>query len=404
MHRATAVGLALLVVAATGPVAAAAGPSAAPSTESTAQSEVYAGTHVSFEASGNAVTDYSVGGDVLFENVSVAPKSETDAGADVGVDAGLSAVSDLVGVDVSLEARTETRAEVGTEGSASLTAHDTDRGILTVHAGEDEQYVEIDLAGEGDASTESDGDQRVVVDTANRTGAFVVAGDGEVAVNDEGDVTADLGSDSTLVFRAYEDGERDESDREQERLIAEGTATAEVYAEERDGERVADAATYGQDLAVEAQSESEQRLNMTVDRAESEGTVLIASGSEAVLGAVESADDVAVTVDGEAAAEASSYSELEGGIGEEPRYMVSQSSEASASADVLVAVDHFSERDVAIRQSDSGSGADGSGDGEADGSDGDGSDDGSNGDGTPGFGVGITLVALLTAVALRTRD
>jgi len=64
----------------------------------------------------------------------------------------------------------------------------------------------------------------------------------------------------------------------------------------------------------------------------------------AVAGA-ESADDLAVTVDGEAAAEASSYSELAGGIGsDESRYMVTQSSDASATADVLVAVNHFGAR------------------------------------------------------------
>jgi len=110
-----------------------------------------------------------------------------------------------------------------------------------------------------------------------------------------------------------------------------------------------------------------------------------------------------VTVDGEAAAEASSYSELAGGIGsDESRYMVTQSSDASATADVLVAVNHFSERDVAIQSAD---GDDSDGDDGADGDDSDGGngDDGGDDDSVPGFGAGAALVALLTGTAARIR-
>ncbi|ADB62078.1 hypothetical protein Htur_3213 [Haloterrigena turkmenica DSM 5511] len=393
MSRIAAVALAALVTMATlsvavvGGAAGAAQPSeshAMTAKDATADGEAYAGTHVAFETSSNAIVDYRVDDETVFENVTVASQSDHQSRTEAGADARLSAVVDLSGLGLSLDAQSETRADVATDGSASLSAHDTERGILTVNAGEDAQYVELNLSEESNATASDEGD-RVLVETENRTGALVVAGDGEVAVNDNGDVTADLGSESTLVFRSYESGERDENAEEQERLIAEGTATAEVYADAVDGERVVDVATYGHDTAVETGAEAEERLEMSVERAESEGKIVIVSVSEAALEAVGSAEDLAVTVDGEAAAEVSSYSELEGGIGEDPRYMVTSSSDAEAAADVLVAIDHFSERDVAIQSADD-------------------VEHGDDGDSMPGFGAGAALIAALIGVGARVRS
>lgn len=397
MQRSGAVGLALLLLAsvAVAPTAVPAHDAgAAPaSTDAGVQSDTYAGSHVTFEASGTAVTNYSVGGSPVFASVQTQSQSEYHADSSVGLGAGLSAITDVAGVDLSLDASTQTRAEIQTAGSATMTAHDSANGILTVDAGGEAQYVSVDLAA--DTAAEAESDQRVVVD-GDRTGTFLVVGDGEVGV-DDGTVTADLQENATLVFRSYA-GERTEADREQEQLVVAGTATAEVYASEESGEAVADVATYGQDIAVETRTQAEGSLTMTVERATSDGTVVVASVSEAVVGSVESADDVRVTVDGQAAAQASSYSELRAGLGEEPRYMVTQSSEASASADVLVAVDHFSEREVGIQGSgnvSSGSGSDGSGDG--------GSSDG-DGNGMPGFGIAAALLALLGGVVARIRS
>ncbi|WP_092903572.1 hypothetical protein [Halostagnicola kamekurae] len=387
MSRRTAIALAVVVTTAM-LTAAAVGGAAGASTQETTQSsdaegEAYAGTHVAFETSNTAVTNYSVGGETVFENVSVTSQSDHESEMGIGSSTGLSAVTNVSGLGLELSAQTDTRVEIASEGSATMSAHDTERGILTVDAGGESQYVEVALAEESNATAESDG-EAVVVESESRTGAFVVAGDGEVSVNDEGDVTADLGGDSTLVFRSYDDGERDEAAKTQERLIANGTATAEVYADEQDGERVADVATYGEDIAVETQAESEQRLEMTAERAQSEGTVIIASVSDAAVAGAESADDLEVTVDGEAAAEASSYSELEGAIGgDQSRYMVTQSGEADASADVLIAVNHFSERDVAVQSASA--------------------DGGALGDTVPGFGVGVSVVTLLSAAAARVH-
>ncbi|GAB3020453.1 hypothetical protein GCM10025298_04990 [Natronobiforma cellulositropha] len=382
---------------ATGAFAAVAVPGAGASTTAATQendSSAYAGTHVAFEASGNAVTDYRVGDEVVFERLAVESQSSHESAAGIGAGASLDAVANLEGAGLSLAAQTETRAEVDIEGSASLAAHDTDRGILTVHAGSESQYAEMSLGSEASASTDGDA---VVVESESRSGTFLVVGEGEVTVTDEGTVTASLESESTLVFRSYADGERSDDDREQEALIANGTATAEVYADARDGAFVADIANYGEDIAVETAQESAHRLELTVERAQHEGTVVITSVSET---AIENRDDLAVTVDGEAAVEVSSYSELEGAIGsDESRYMVQHASETSASADVLVAVNHFSERTVAMDSSGTENGGDGTG------ADDGGSDDDSgigDADETPGFGIVAALAAVLAAgVRLR---
>ncbi|AHG00181.1 hypothetical protein HALLA_16615 [Halostagnicola larsenii XH-48] len=388
MYRITAIALAALLMTATLPAAAIGGVAGAGPQESSqsmaADGDAYAGTHVAFETSNTAVTNYSVGGEAVFENVSVDSQSDHESETGIGSSSGLSAVTNVSGLGLTIDAQTETRVKIASEGSASMSAHDTERGILTVDAGSESQYVEATLAEGANATAESDGNA-VVVESENRSGAFVIAGDGEVDVNDEGDVTAELGSNSTLVFRSYDEGERDEAAKEQERLIANGTATAEVYADHRDGERVADVATYGEDIAVETKAESEERLEMTAERAQREGTVIIATVSETAIDGAESADDLEVTVDGEAAAEASSYSELEGAIGgDQSRYMVTQSGEADASADVLIAVNHFSERDVAVQPASA--------------------DGGALGDSVPGFGVGVSVVTLVSAAAARVRS
>jgi hypothetical protein len=281
MNRITAVALAVLVATAALPATAVGAGASAASPSQQSDSSAYAGTHVAFDTASNAVTDYRVDGETVFENVSVASQSEYDSRTGLGATVGLDAVANLSGIGLEIAAQSNTRAEIATDGSASMAAHDSQRGILTVDAGDEAQYVEAALAA--NATAEAESDDRVVVDSGERTGAFVVVGDGTVAVNENGDVTADLKSDSKLVFRSYADGERDESAKAQERMIANGTATAEVYAEERDGERVADVATYGQDIAVNTSNEGQDRLEMTVERTQSEGTVVIASVSEAAI-------------------------------------------------------------------------------------------------------------------------
>ncbi|QCJ47323.1 hypothetical protein [Haloprofundus sp. MHR1] len=380
-------------------VLAGAAPAVSGQSGGAAESEAYSGTNVSFETGESAVVDYAVGGDTVFESVAVQSREEAQSGAGVGADVSMSVLTSFDGSALSLESRAETSASVEADSGASLDAHDNEHGILVVDAGgEKGQFVRANVSGDTEAETEGD---RVVVRTANgTTGAFLVVGDGNVTVTEEGDVAAELGADDRLVFRSY-DGERSEDDKEQERLVSEGKAAAEVHVMQRGGETVTDVVSYADDTTVETAEQSENAVRMTVDRAEDEGTVLITSVSRA-------AGNVSVTVDGEATAEASSYGELESAAngGDNSAYMVTEGS-AEASADVLVAVNHFSEREVEI----DGSGEETTGDGSGEETTGDESTDGETDDDAtasstemPGFGVGAGLLAVvLSALALVRR-
>jgi PGF-CTERM protein len=364
------------------------------------QSESYAGAHVSFDAESNAVTGYTVGGAEVFSSVEMESREnyENRAGVNVGADVQLSTVTDLQAAGVSLAAQTETRATVESESGSVLEAHDNERGVLQVRAQDGGQLVHANVSGE--ASAESD--DRVVVTTDDgETATVLVVGDGTVDVNEEGDVVAELEEGAQVVVRAYAYDERDDDDENQEQMIANGEAVAEVYAEQRDGEVVADAVTYAENTSVEARQSAENEVEVTVERAESDGKVVITQVNESTVGTVE---DLEVQVDGEAAAEASSYSELRAATdGDEPAYLVRQDAAAEGSAQVLVALDHFSERTVTMTGGESTT-DDGSGDGD---SGGDGNSGGDGGDetdvGVPGFGLGAAVVALLAAVLLARR-
>ncbi|MFC7213412.1 hypothetical protein ACFQO4_04855 [Saliphagus sp. GCM10025334] len=366
--------------------AAGAGASSAESSATT-QSETYAGSHLEFETSGSALTNYAVGGETVFSSVAVDSRSDASSGAGAGIDLG--AVVNLEGAGLSVSAESQTKTRIESESGATLSAHDNERGILVVRAGGDAQVVEAQLGENVQASAEGDG-ERVVVEGDDRNGIFLVIGDGDVTVNEEGNVAASLEGESALVFRSYADGERTDETKGEEQLIADGSAAAEVYVEQRDGETVADAVTYGEDLTLEAKQESERRVDVTVDRAVEEGTIVMTTVEEETVGTLE---DLEVRVDGEAAAQASSHSELESAIGgEESAYMVRQHAEADATATVYVAFNHFSERTASV----DGSGAD----------EGSNDDTGSSAksDGLPGFGALAALLGLLgTGVVSRLR-
>jgi len=365
----------LLVTAAAVPAATATTGTTAATDASNQSAEAFAGAHVSFQTDGSAITNYSVDGATIAENVTVESRSTYVSRLGLGADVRLSAVTSVAGTSTSLAARTETSATVETGGSAELRAHDSDHGQLVVDAGGESQYVQANLT-EG-AETEQHGESRLTVETADGSEAtFIVAGDGEVTANEDGDVAASLSEDAQLVVRSYDES-RDESDEQIEQYVANGTATAEAYVTERSGEIVNSTIAYGQETTVEASQTAESEVTFTVDRTESEGKILVTSVSEAAVGSVE---DLNVTVDGEAAAEVESYSELEGAIGEEPRYMVVSEGSADADATVLVGIDHFSEREVTMSGDDSGSD-----------------------DGLPGFGVLAGLTALLGAAGIARR-
>lgn len=407
------------LVAATLLVLASTAPAVATATGGTQSGSAYTGTYVSFGTESDAVTNYSVTGRTVVDSVAVQSTEEAEAGGGLVADADLAAVTNFAGASVSLEARSETEAVVTTESGAEFRANDNDRGVLVVAPGSESQYVRANLSS--GASAETDGEKRVVVTKGNATeGAFLVVGDGDVTVNEGGNVTAELESGSKLVYRQYAGG-RSESERAQERLVTSGQAAAEVYygagasgsgSGSGAGNATVNVVRYDPATTVEVTERSANGLTMTVERAASEGTVVITSVSE---GAVESTDDLSVTVDGSAAARVDSYSELEGAIGSDrSAYTVRSASNARASSDVAVAVNHFSVREVSVQSNGSATASTG-GDGTATAAGGSGSD---GGDGTttgtdaapsttagsgPGFGVLGTVVAVGAALFATRR-
>ena len=369
--RSTAVA-ALLVVATLGAAAA-------PAATQQAEGEAYSGAFVAFEATDAAVANYAVDGSVVVENVTVQSASETDA----GIDAGLGAVTSVDGSGLSVGSTGDAGATVTAESGAELEANDNQRGVLQVRANGESQMVQAEVSGQA----ESESDKRVVVENGDgSSGAFIVVGDGEVTTNDEGDVVARIDGDGQLVYRQYE-GERSDDDESQEKMIQDGNAAAEVYVhsasesgDEAEGEATS-VVQYSEDTTVEVQERSENEINMTAQRSQSEGKVIITTVSEEAFGSAESTE---VYVDGEAAAEAESYSDVQAATegADESRYLVRSDSSAEAATDVVVGVNHFSERSVSMQSSGDGG-------------------DGITADG-PGFGALLAVAALGAAfVAAR---
>ncbi|MFA9417147.1 PGF-CTERM sorting domain-containing protein [Natrinema sp. HArc-T2] len=406
MTRKSALLVALLVAVSSVPMAAVAG--ATPATtervsSTTAESDASAGAHVAFDVQGDAITDYRIDGEQTFSSVAVQSQSAAESGAGTGLDAdlGLEAALNLSGASLSLASETQASTELEAESGATLSAHDTPRGTLVVESGGEAQYVEAELGASAEAREDGD---RVRVETDGREGVFLVIGDGEVGVTD-GNVTADLSENATLAFRSYADGERDERAQYEESLIAEGNAAVEVTATERNGEVVSDAVSYGHETSATTSQTATNQVNVTIDRAVHEGTVVMTTVSEEAVGNLE---NLSVHVDGEAAVEASSKSELEGAIGsDESRYMVVQDAEAEGQATVYVAVNHFSERTMTIAGDGTGDSTDGNDGTETETSDDDTTEDDTDdgaGDSTPGFGAGAALIALLIGVVARSRQ
>lgn len=386
LRHATVAGVMALLLVTAGVAPA----SAASTTASTAESSAFAGTHIDFQTSGSAVTNYSMNGQTVFQSVKV------NSGGNVGLSlsASLSTMSSMEGSSMSMASKSKVSATVKAESGATLRAHDNEHGILVVdNKADGKQYVMANLSQQAKAESTENG--RIVVTTAEGTkGTFIVIGEGTVTVNDQGDVVARLASDSHLAFRAYPD-KRDDGEKREERMIQNGTAAAEVYVMQRGGEFVTDTVSYGQSTTVTVTSTAQGQAKMTAQRSQKQGKVIITSVSKAV---VDKADDVQVKVNGDAAVRASSYSALKGAIGgDQSKYMARQSTTAQGNVDVLVAVNHFSEKSITISDKNQAASTGDSG--------GDSGGDGAEGTSTkgPGFGIVVSVVALLGAALLARR-
>ena len=330
------------------------------------------------------MNDYAVDGQVVVDSLRVQSAGEAGGEGGVGVGVGADSTVSIDGAAVQSQNSGAARASVAFESGAQLEANDNRRGVVRITADGGDQVIQANVSG--DASQEGDG--RVVVSGDDGAqGTFIVVGEGNVSANGDGQVTAAVGEGGQVVYRQY-DGERSDDDESQEQFIANGTATAELYYQqasesgESSGDRAVNVVNYGQDTTVEVTERSASTLNATVERSQSEGKVVLVSVSEA---AMENAESTSVYVDGEAAAEASSYSEVASAAngGDNSAFLVRSSSSAEATTDVVVGINGFSERELSM-QADGGDGTTSSG-------------------GQPGFGAVAALVALVGAALLATR-
>ena len=390
------------------------GAAAAPAATQGAEAEGYSGAFIEFETANAAVNDYTVNGQVVVDSLRVQSAGEAGGSGEGGVGVGVGADStvSIDGAAVQSQSSGSARASVAFESGAQLEANDNRRGVVRITADGGDQVVQANVSG--DASQEGDG--RVVVSGDDGAqGTFIVVGEGNISASGDGQVTAAVGEGGQVVYRQY-DGERSDSEQQQEQFIQDGTAAAELFVRgaadseggSDGGDNETSVVTYDGDTSAEVTSRSESQINATVERTQQQGKVVIVTIAES---AVQSAESLEVLIDGEAAAQANSYGEIQQSAeeGDEPRYLVRQSSSAEAAVDVVVGIDGFSERQLSIQDAndggestptegmDDGNGTDGDGETDTDG------DDGSSGDG-PGFGALAGLVALAAAlVAAATR-
>ena len=392
MKRTAAI-LAVLLVSTVAPASAATG---------AADQQAYSQTHVAFDAQSNAVVDYTVGGTETIDAVRVQSQSSAESDLGLSGSADLEGVTALAGAALSVDTTADAHASMTTDSGATIEAHDNGYGSLVVTADDQSQYVALNLSG--DASAEQANEERVVFTAEDgRTSTAMVVGEGNVTVTESGNLTASVEEDSRLVVRSYAES-RTEADETEEEMIVNGTAAASVHVMQQGGEAVTDVVTYSEDTTVEVTERAEGQVTMTAERSASEGRVVLTHVSESTF---ESAEDVQVEVDGEAAAQASSYAEIQQVTngGDTSKYMVQSASSASASAEseVVVGINHFSTREVTMTDSSDSSDG-GSSDGDSnDGDDSDGDpNDTTTGNG-PGFGVVAAVLALVGAAFVVAR-
>lgn len=373
----------------------------------------HVGANVRFNTTSEAIVDYTVDGETLIQNLSVQSRRRARSLGDFGPGVELESVTDVGAAPISLHGATGTHVTIATESDARIRANDNERGILLVRASGTGQYVTATLAGA--ATTEQVSSSRVVISQADGThGAFIVVGEGSVTVNRNGNVLTDLGPRATLVYRQY-DRKRSESDQHQERLIAEGTAVAELsvqlanesgrLADERGQQAdesaqqaegvVANVINYSRDTSIDVTRTGTGRIRFTVQRQTKQGAVVVTTVSKEAFAPE---DGIWVTVDGNAATRASSYSDVVSATagGGTSKFLVRPSTGTRDSADVVIGINHFSRRSIAVLSTKGGAFTPTS----------DGGSDVWTPSAAPGFGTTTVvgaIAALGTGVFLRRR-
>lgn len=373
--------------------------------------ESYAGVHVEFEGESDALTNYTVDDRTYLASLQVQSKSTAEG--DEGVQAGtsLANVTDLEGSDLSVREESATHLEFASESGATVAAHDNEYGILVVGSENGTQFVRANVT-EG-ADTAYAGGAGVTVEREDGgLASFIVVGDGEVDITDDGNVAAEIDEDDRLVVRHYEQTRRT-ADRNYEAMIVRGTTPAEVFVMERDGGHVVDVVTYDDGTTVDVEAADDAGLRMDVERDSPEGAIVLTSFESRSLA---DPDAVNVTVDGERARRARTYSQLRTAAtgGEEPWFMAIRRGEGTLTADVTVAVEGFSTRSIAVFSDREAAATPNEESAASEGSFGDvnasAGDEAPQPEGqpeiqeqVPGFGVGVALAALAATVLALAR-
>lgn len=294
------------------------------------------GTYVTFnfDESTGRITAYSIapGGEsptTMFTSVAPRPYQGLQSGTTVE---GLSVTNPMVAGPLFAHL-----AEAG-----MINVHDAPRGTLMVRTAEDKQ-VDFTLAEGFTASRSDDGncvDVRGPLD-----GSVCVLGDGEVRVTDNV-VSVQLAAGSQLMAFAQPTGARSTL---VDRGIAEGRVGAEVSVVDSDASQPVVYTPGFRRIETNPVTEDGRTVgvNVVVDKATPEGTVLVFKVDKSVVNA-SSPRDVLVELDGEEIPRASSLrSVLNPADTSEARYVVILGQDDIL--EVAAYVPHFSERTVTIQ-------------------------------------------------------
>jgi len=283
-----------------------------------------------------------------------------------------------------------TSIDVGTSPGAKLTTHDNSHGTLTMAPGQNTQVAIANVSSNTEVSIEGEEMATVTADNGAEGTFFLSGSGGEIARNDDGNLVIRLSPNADLVFKAYPDGKSD-AEAQQESLIADGIIGAEVHVMERDGETLYDATTYSTFVSHYGSEETANGTNLTFGSPQGTGTVVVANVNEAAVGSLSSMEVYVNSSSGEdtVAVDAESVTESVNNVDEyigtsSSGYYVVPPAEGSTSTDVLVGINHFSNRTVAMGQNV-------------------GPSDTSSSGGVPGFGVPAALAALLALAAFARR-
>ncbi len=355
--------------------------------------EATTGTHISFGVANDAVTGYTVGGTEMFSSFRM--QSQSSAVDEGLIEANLDEITSIVninaaGLSVEAETSASTTLNVSSSPGAYVRAHDNGHGTFRVAPGQNTQVGIVNVSSNTELTVEGEEMATLTADNGAEATFMVVGTGGEVATNEDGNLAVRLGANSDLIFKAYPDGKSD-AEAEQESLISDGIIGAEVHVMEQDGERVIDAASYNTFVNYYGTEEAANGTNFTFGSARGTGTLVVTHVSEAAVGSLSSVEAYVNSSNGEntvpveADSAATGVANVEQYVGSpESAYYAVPPAEGSASTDVVVAINHFSNRTVTMGQNVGPSDTSGSG-------------------GVPGFGAPAAIAALLALAAFARR-